>query len=254
MKKKIIFDFHTHISSRDELLQYYEDNIVPVVNCRNIREYEAVKKFIESVQLGNQTFFSDLYFSVGIHPFDSDIADEHFGEEYEDSIKNANFVGEIGMDEKWCNVPTDIQEKYFKKSLDLAEKYDLPVILHTKNMEDRIYSIIRHYDLIFIVHWYSSPDYIDEYIEKGCYFTVGPAVLIDDNVRKLVDKVPLNRLLLETDGIDALEWLFKESFKPEKIRAMLEKTLSEISIIKNMKLEEIENVVSKNSKKLLNTN
>ena len=78
MKKKMIYDFHTHIKDIELLLYYEKDNIKPVVNCQSKEEYIKFK--------------TELY-SVGIHPHDSEIIEERFGNSYENLVKQSKIVG-----------------------------------------------------------------------------------------------------------------------------------------------------------------
>lgn len=251
MKNKKIYDFHTHIADLETIEKYYESNVIPVINCQNADEFKKINKMFETIK--NNRSFEEIrpFMSIGIHPHDSWKYEKDISDVYEEIIKKVPLVGEVGMDGCWCDVSFDIQEKVFRESLNLAKKYNKAVILHTKSMEKRIYEIIKDYDLDFIVHWYSCKDYIKEFIDKGCYFTVGPAILIDENIRSLVKRAPIDRLLLETDGIEALEWLFKKDYRAEYIRRSLEVVCEEISLLKNMSKEEMFQNLQKNSERLL---
>lgn len=251
MENRKIYDFHTHVKNLETIEKYYESNVIPVINCQNADEFNKISAMFEKIK-DNRDFDEVIPFlSIGIHPQDSWKYKNDIGNIYEEIIKQVPLVGEVGMDGCWCDVSFGVQEKVFRKSLELAQKYNKAVILHTKSMEKRIYDIIKDYDLDFIVHWYSCKDYIKEFIEKGCYFTIGPAVLIDDNVRDLVKRAPIDRLLLETDGIEALEWLFEKSYRPEDIRPSLQAVCEEISLLRNMSEDEILQNLQKNSERLL---
>ncbi|MFR2518153.1 TatD family hydrolase, partial [Peptostreptococcus stomatis] len=222
MNKKKIYDFHTHISSLEVLEAYYDQDVIPVINCQSRDEFKGLIDKREVFSKDRIHFMDDLYYSMGIHPFDADIVDQQFGSSYEDLIKDANLIGEIGMDACWCDTPFEDQERAFVMSLDLAKKYNKPIILHTKMMEARIYEILKDYDLDMVIHWYSCDKYVREFIDLGCHFTVGPAIFVDENVRNMVKLLPLDRILVETDGVEAIEWLFKKKFDPGNLRNILE--------------------------------
>ena len=194
-------------------------------------------------------FNEDIIFSS--KSFDADIIGQQFGSSYEDLIKEANLIGEIGMDACWCDTPFDDQERAFIMSLDLAKKYNKPVILHTKMMEDKIYEILRAYDLDMVIHWYSCDKYVKEFIDLGCHFTVGPAIFVDDNVRNMVKLLPLDRILVETDGVEALEWLFKKKFDPRNLRNTLEAVIQELADIKQVSFDLMSDCLLANSERLL---
>lgn len=251
MTKHTIYDFHTHIDDYDVLMKYYEENIIPVVNCQSAEDYENLMNNYYRLKMERYLISDDIYYSMGIHPFDAEEIEGRFGEAYEDLIRDTNFIGEIGLDDKWCDISLESQKKAFIYSLELAKKYEKPVILHTKAMEKQVLEIIKDYNLKVVIHWYSHDRYIREFIDLGCYFTIGPAVLVDENVRKLAKLVPLNRILLETDGVDALSWLFRKEISPNQIRGVLETVCYEIASIKSETYECIVKKTVENSERLL---
>lgn len=251
MNKKKIYDFHTHISSLEVLEAYYDQDVIPVINCQSRDEFKGLIDKREVFSKDRIHFMDDLYYSMGIHPFDADIVDQQFGSSYEDLIKDANLIGEIGMDACWCDTPFEDQERAFVMSLDLAKKYNKPIILHTKMMEARIYEILKDYDLDMIIHWYSCDKYVREFIDLGCHFTVGPAIFVDENVRNMVKLLPLDRILVETDGVEAIEWLFKKKFDPGNLRNILEAVINELADIKHVSFDVMSDYLLANSERLL---
>ena len=251
MNKKKIYDFHTHISSLEVLEAYYDQDVIPVINCQSRDEFKGLIDKREVFSKDRIHFMDDLYCSMGIHPFDADIVDQQFGSSYEDLIKDANLIGEIGMDACWCDTPFEDQERAFVMSLDLAKKYNKPIILHTKMMEARIYEILKDYDLDMVIHWYSCDKYVREFIDLGCHFTVGPAIFVDENVRNMVKLLPLDRILVETDGVEAIEWLFKKKFDPGNLRNILEAVINELADIKHVSFDVMSDYLLANSERLL---
>ena len=251
MNKKKIYDFHTHISSLEVLEAYYDQDVIPVINCQSRDEFKGLIDKREVFSKDRIHFMDDLYYSMGIHPFDADIVDQQFGSSCEDLIKDANLIGEIGMDACWCDTPFEDQERAFVMSLDLAKKYNKPIILHTKMMEARIYEILKDYDLDMVIHWYSCDKYVREFIDLGCHFTVGPAIFVDENVRNMVKLLPLDRILVETDGVEAIEWLFKKKFDPGNLRNILEAVINELADIKHVSFDVMSDYLLANSERLL---
>ena len=118
-------------------------------------------------------------------------------------INRCRILGEIGLDSVWCNVPLSIQEQVFVTQLELACRRRMPVILHTKGQEQHILKLISQYPNRYLVHWYSGPTDIGRYAALGCYFTLGPCAEPNDPVLR---HAPKNRILVESDGIDAISW------------------------------------------------
>lgn len=110
-------------------------------------------------------------------------------------------------------IPPSYQEERFRQQLDLACTQSKPVILHTKGQEKQIADIIREYPNRYLVHWYSCGSYLENYIEQDCYFSIGPDVWWNCAVRKTAERVPIQRLLTETDGLSAVKWAYNEGLK-----------------------------------------
>lgn len=69
--------------------------------------------------------------------------------------------------------------------------------------------IIKAYpDLKFLVHWYSDAESIDEYIQAGCLFSIGIDLMGNAVSTAIVKKLPVEQLLIESDGMDSIEWAY----------------------------------------------
>ena len=97
-----------------------------------------------------------------------------------------------------------------------------------------------------MVHWYSCKDYIDDYIKLDCFFTIGPSVINDEVVREVVRKVPLNRLLIETDGFEAVEWALGNKIDINGYEQCLETMIEIISNIKKVSVNELKMILVNN--------
>ncbi|MBC2575600.1 TatD family hydrolase [Peptostreptococcus canis] len=278
-KENILYDFHTHIGDYQEFISYYNQNIIPVINIRSKEEFLKIESFYERMCFeslldnldSNENKFinkskkskygenllkinencGSLFLSTGVHPFDSDKFDKKYGQDYELLLKKSNLIGEIGMDGSWCEIDKNTQKKKFLKSLEIGKKLNMPIVLHTKGMEKDIFNIISNFDLTYIVHWYSCNNFNEEFIDLGCYFTFGPAIFEDNNIRKLAKGVSVDRILIETDGVDALEWLFKRKFNHKELRGILINVIEEIANLRSETFEYIYSNIIKNSERLL---
>jgi TatD DNase family protein len=161
-------------------------------------------------------------------------------------LNKCSVIGEIGMDSCWAKVPLDIQARAFVAQLDIAQKRNVPVILHTKGQEREIASVISNYSIPFLVHWYSSDQHLDLFLKKDCYFTVGPAIDVESAVREVARRVPLDRLLIETDGIAGIEWLRRKSLPLDEIPKSLRSTLATVAKIRNLDPDYLQHHVNSN--------
>lgn len=144
-----------------------------------------------------------IYPAVGIHPWE---AHKEFNiEKVREALAKLDIpiVGEIGLDHRF--VPKKrwtIQEKVFKQMLQLAEERSAPVIIHSKDAEAQVLDVLTAFKVPCVnIHWYSGPlSLVKLAQERGYYFSITPAIDYSPVLKHLVQNVPLERLLLESDG------------------------------------------------------
>ncbi len=109
-------------------------------------------------------------------------------------------VGEIGMDSS-RDVPG--QREAFVSQLDIAMEYGRPAQVHDVGCEKDILDIlrVRRPDVPIVMHAFSSESYSKPFAELGCYLSVNPRILrrSDARIARLMDSIPKDRLLLESD-------------------------------------------------------
>ena len=119
-------------------------------------------------------------------------------------------VGEIGLDRLKCRDIPPLMREVFEAQLALAFELGRPVVLHGAKCWGQVVSTIRgelstfqpFNSSTFLFHGFSRSDgLIPDIVKLGGFISVGPAVLNDHavNYRELVKKIPLDRLLVETD-------------------------------------------------------
>ena len=122
-------------------------------------------------------------------------------------------VGEIGLDRLKEREISPRMREMFEAQLKLALEFRRPVVLHGAKCWGQVVSTIRRLVPhpsspipLFLFHGFSRSDgLIPDIVALGGYISVGPAVLNDHavNYRELVKKIPLERLLVETDRTEA---------------------------------------------------
>lgn len=146
--------------------------------------------------------------SFGVHPWKvNDLPDDWFDQLHKllDEIPAA--IGEIGID-RWIT-PRDekLQEEIFRKQLRLASERNLPVSVHCLRAWDWLLRILKEEKQppAILLHAFSgSPELIDTLVEKNCWFSFAGNLHRKEKqkLRECFKKVPLERLLLETDSPD----------------------------------------------------
>jgi len=144
------------------------------------------------------------YHSYGIHPWDIGIVNagaEMVTLEKLCAKKKILAVGEIGLD-RAIETSIDTQNEIFVKQVQVADKYDLPVIIHCVKAWSDILSIKkkRNQSTPWILHGFTGNfESADKLIKAGCYISFGSKLLINQSVQKTFKLVQFNRIFLETD-------------------------------------------------------
>lgn len=159
--------------------------------------------------------YPKMYAAVGIHPEDiaycNNTPEAEVSNLYElvgdpEARKESKIVaiGEIGLDYHYPGFDKKMQMKYFEYQLSMAEKLDLPVVIHDRDAHgDCFETILRHPNVRGVFHSFSgSAEMAKELVRRGWYISFS-GVLTFKNARKTVEvaeTVPLERILIETDA------------------------------------------------------
>ncbi|OGO18504.1 MAG: hypothetical protein A2Z14_19900 [Chloroflexi bacterium RBG_16_48_8] len=113
----------------------------------------------------------------------------------------------------------------FEHFLAAAQEQEKIACLHTKGAEEAVLEMLDRYQLPgVLVHWYSGPtDIFKEFTSRDVYFTFGVELLYSEHIQTLAKKVPLERLLTETDNPGGLRSLTGRPGMPTLIMDVLDK-------------------------------
>ncbi len=200
-----IFDSHAHYDDaafdedRDLLLtELPQRGICNVVNCGADLGSSAA-----SIALAAK--YPYLYAAVGVHPECAKDAPQDYLEQLETLITKNKVVavGEIGLDYHFEeNAPRDVQKAILESQIVLAQKHNLPVVVHDRDAHGDTMELLRKLKPAGVLHCFSgSPEMAKEVIRLGMYIGLGGAVTFK-NARVPVEvaaSIPLERMLMETD-------------------------------------------------------
>ena len=246
----MFIDTHCHISK-----EYYSDidfilegNIKADVNPIIISS-STPQDLKETLSL--LATYSNLYASIGYHPEVADSITDDDLKFLEEHLKNKQVVaiGEIGLDYYYTKQNRDKQKKLFEQQLQLAEKYHLPVVIHSRDATNDTIETLKKYKVIGSIHCFSgSLETAKEYLAMGYYLGIGGVVTFKNSkLKETVKEIPLNRILLETDS----PYLSPEPFRGQQNSS---KNIPIIAIknaqIKQTSLEEVATKTTTNAIKL----
>ena len=200
----MFIDTHCH------LFNEYYDSIDEIINkCKenNIKRIIVsgvdMKSNKEVLELVNK--YDIVYGSIGFHPTelnDLSYSDLQWLEEHINDNKIVA-VGEIGLDYHYDDTDKEKQNDVLKRQLDIAQKYNKPIIFHSRDSIGDTYNILRKYNLKGTIHCYSgSVEMAREFIKLGYMIGVGGVVTYKNSrvLKEVVKDTDLSYILLETDA------------------------------------------------------
>ena len=198
---------------------------------------ETSKKAIEFAQR-----FENVYATVGIHPEESNHVDE---KELKSLLEKNKVVavGECGLDyyKNTTEGEKDKQKELFKININLAKEKGLPLVVHCRNAFEDIFKMVD-YDKVQMHCFTGNMEQMQECVRRGWYISVGGIITFknDGGLREVIKKVPVDRLLTETDA----PWLSPEPFRGQK------NTPSRVKYILECIGREKESKIEENARKL----
>ncbi|BAS67224.1 TatD family hydrolase [Bathymodiolus septemdierum thioautotrophic gill symbiont] len=144
------------------------------------------------------------YFALGIHPWMVAHHQQRDLEDLEYHIKcnNPIAIGEFGLDYTQ-DIDKKVQLHFFTSQLDLAQRYDLPVIIHAvKSTEDVIFLLKKYPKVVGEIHGFSgSEQQANTLVKMGFYLGFGMQITNQKSIRlrEIVKNLPIESLLIETD-------------------------------------------------------
>lgn len=253
----LYFDTHAHYDwkefdeDREKLFKEFENNLCGIVNVGI--NCESINKVMEYAKK-----YSFMYYSIGVHPMEVEknipiqIVEEIIKKEKNKGKLVA--IGETGLDYHF-DYPRDLQEKYFIEQINLANKYDLPIIIHSRESQQDVERILREHPVkkAGIMHCYSgTPEMSKKFLEMGYYIGVGGPVTRYKDVQETVRITPIDRIVIETDSPVLPPEPFEKHSRNNSL--YLKYIVSKIAELKNMTEEDVITYTTQNAYKIYGIN
>ena len=251
----LYFDTHAHYDwdefnvDRSELFDNFERELCGLVNIGiNLESAKKVKEYANK--------YSYMYFSLGIHPMEvkNEISPKSIEEIIKSEIENKNSklvaIGETGLDYHF-NYPIELQKKYFIEQIRLANKYELPIIIHSRESQEDVEKILRENPVkkAGIMHCYSgTPQKSKKFVEMGFYLGVGGPVTRYKDIQETVRITPIDKIVIETDSPVLPPKPFEKHSRNNSL--YLKYIVKKIAEIKKIPEEEVINITTQNAYKV----
>ncbi|RUM49136.1 MAG: TatD family deoxyribonuclease [Hydrogenothermus sp.] len=247
-----MIDTHCHLDmlkSEEDLKESLERvDFLITIGC----DKEEIKKAIE---ITNK--YENVYASIGYHPYDvNEITDEDLKDLKELAREEEKVVaiGECGLDYYRDITPKDKQIYFFERQIEIAKELNLPLIVHSREANRDTEAILKNYapfEASGIIHCFGGDlQMMEKCVDMGFYISFAGNITYPkaESLREVLKKVPLDRLLLETDSPFLAPQ--KKRGKPNK-PSYIFYTRDFVANLLGISPEELEKITDENAKRLL---
>lgn len=243
----MFIDTHCHLSSSDY------DDIDLVINENRKAGMEKIivsacdkKDFEEAFLLSKK--YKDVFLTIGYHPeYVDDIVPADIAE-LDVLLKKEKVVGvgEIGLDYHYTKDNREAQIALFEQQLALAEKNNLPVVIHSRDATEDTINTLKKYKVKGVIHCFSgSLEVAEIYIRMGFKLGIGGVVTFSNsNLYKVVEKIGLSNIVLETDSPYLAPVPYRGKQNSSKYVPVIAQKIADIL---GLSLEEVASVTTSNA-------
>ena len=250
----MFIDTHCHLSKED-----YDDIDKVIMEDKEAEVDKIVvsgcsREAIDEVMTFKDTY-DMVYVTIGYHP------------EYVDSVtlkdldylksllceKKVVGIGEIGLDYHYTKDNKDKQIWLFEEQLKIAEEFKLPVVIHSRDATQDTINTLKKYNVKGIIHCFSgSLETAKIYISMGFLLGIGGVVTFKNSkLKDVVKEIPIDSIVLETDSPYLTPVPYRGKVNSSKYLEYIAKFISDI---KNISVEELAEITSKNASSLFDFN
>ena len=254
------FDSHSHYN--DEKFDEDREQIIEETYKSGVTKFICAGYNVESskkaIEISQKHEF--IYSICGISPNDIPQSEEELWKTIDEiskivtqnKCKKIVAIGEIGLDYYWNKENKELQKKAFIKQIELANKLELPIVIHSRDASVDTIDIIRNnvVNKRGIFHCCQlNQEMVKQAINLGYYISfAGPITFKNSkNAKEVIDLVPMDKILIETDS----PYLSPEPNRGKRNDSRNVKYVAEkIAEFKNMSLEEIARITYENAMRI----
>ena len=248
----MLTDTHTHLYSeafkedRPEMIQRALDLgiirfFIPAIDS----------SYTESMYQLEAAYPNEIFLMMGLHPTS---VNDNYEEELvhvETQFQKRKFyaVGEIGIDLYWDSSTLEIQKIAFKRQIQLAKKYDLPIVIHCRNAFDEIFDVLeteKDDKLYGVFHCFTGTfEQAQKAISYNMKLGIGGVVTFKNGkIDTFLNQIPLKHIVLETDS----PYLTPAPYRGKRNEsAYLDLVCKKVSALYNLSEEEVAKITTQNS-------
>ncbi len=255
-----LFDSHSHLNDEkfdedreEQIKKIRESGVLNFITAGY--SVESSKKALEIAKK-----YDFIYTTAGVSPNDIPQTEEELWKQLaeiekivEKNKEKICAIGEIGLDYYWNTDNKELQKKAFIEQIKIANKYNLPIVIHTREAVMDTLQILKENKVTKTGVFHCCPqnrELIKEGLKLGFYISfAGPITFKNSkNAEEMINLVPNDRILIETDS---------PYLAPEPVRgtrntpANVKYIAQKIADVKGLTLEEVEKITFENTKNIL---
>lgn len=198
MTTPVLTDTHCHIDAYDNPLAVLDEARVAGVHVIAVTEDPGKYRLLRS-RLGRR---EGVDVALGFHPLRAGGASPHDLARFLRLLPQATWIGEIGLDFSRAGAATRKQQlRAFETILADPQLRSRPVTIHSRGAERDTIARLAQAQVPAILHWYTGPlAAADDALAAGLWFSINPAMIRSKKAVPLLQQLPPERVLLETDG------------------------------------------------------
>lgn len=255
-----LFDSHSHLN--DEKFDEDREEQIKKIRESGVSNFITAGYSVESSKKALEIAkkYDFIYTTAGISPNDIPQTEEELWKQLaeiekivEKNKEKICAIGEIGLDYYWNTDNKELQKKAFIEQIKIANKYNLPIVIHTREAVMDTLQILKENKVIKTGVFHCCPqnrELIKEGLKLGFYISfAGPITFKNSkNAEEMINLVPNDRILIETDS---------PYLAPEPVRgtrntpANVKYIAQKIADVKGLTLEEVEKITFENTKNIL---
>ena len=194
-------DTHCHLSKEDYDVKEVLENAIAAGINRFIASGSDHKSNMEVMFLIQD--FPEVYGVIGIHPHEAKRYKSHDIEYIKKNQTTDKIIGigEIGLDYYYGKDTKEEQKELFEAQLKIAEEYEVPVVIHSRDATMDTIAILKKYSVKGVIHSFSgSYETAQIYMKMGFKLGVNGVVTFkNSNLGDVIKQIPLEYIVLETD-------------------------------------------------------
>lgn len=251
----VLTDTHTHLYS-----EAFDDDRKEMIS--RALNAEITRFFIPAIDSTHtkamleleQEYPEHIFLMMGLHP--THVKSESYKEELahvEEMLAKRKFfaVGEIGIDLYWDKSTLNIQQQAFRKQIQLAKQYKLPIVIHCREAFDEIFEILEDENdgLFGIFHCFTGTlEQAKKAISYNMKLGIGGVVTFKNGkVDTFLSEIDIEHIVLETDS----PYLAPVPYRGKRNESSyLLNIVNKLAQIYNLPVSEIASITTQNSKKV----